>query len=799
MADRATFERLRADLFQADRGLYVVPVRHHSPACAWALRALIADVRPAQILIEAPADFAPQIPLLLDAETRPPVALVALVDDAGDRGRVAGYYPFCAHSPEYVALQAGAALGASLHFIDAPAATKAMHGQLDGVEPVSLMDEKSFDTNDYVAALAKAAGCRDGFELWDHLFEARLGEADWRGFFADVGVYCAGIRGATPATQISRTGDEMREAHMARAIKKALAGRGPVVVVVGGFHAPALVGDLNDLASPEQPKVRCETYLIRYGFRALDALNGYAAGLPQPGYYQALWDRANADTTQENSRNMNIDLLTDFAAEMRADGHDLSLPAQVEALRVAEGLAALRGRAGAMRHDLIDGVRAALVKGEATAQDIWTDRFQAFLRGDQLGDVPASAGSPPLVEDVRRRARALRFDLSDSVERTRKLDIRRQKSHLAASRFLHALELLGASFANRTAGPDYLRGSQTELLFEHWQYAWSPQTEGQLINQAVLGDELPTACLAFMHRERAALVADGRARDLPKLVDMLLRGLLAGLGEKLQPFVTQLGSDIQNYGTFASVTLALRRLLFVVQSSGPLGAPEGLDLRGLIGVAYARLIYLCDDLPDTPDEDTGERLDALRMMNEVLRDCAAIGLDRSILDAAIDRIALATSNPVILGAILAVCVQAGTRPTAELVQVMEGKLTGVSLDTADQIGVLRGIVHTSPALLWHADGLLAVIDAFMRQIDEVHFLDLLPHLRLAFTQLNPRETDRVAHELAGLLGVAAGDLVTSHLQISDASLAEGLHIEKALHASLAADGLTEWITAGEAP
>ncbi len=796
MTDRATFAQLRLDLFQADRGLYVVPVRHHSPACAWALRALIAEVKPAHVLIEAPADFAPQIPLLLAPDTKPPVALVALVDDAGERGRVAGYYPFCAHSPEFVAMQAGAALGAALQFIDAPAATKAMRGQLDGTEPVSLLNEQRFNSSDYVTALARATGCRDGFELWDHLFETRLGQADWRAFFGDVGVYCAGIRAATPPAQIDSTGDTMREAQMARAVKKALRVGGPVVVVVGGFHAPALVGDLDGLPAPEKPSGTCESYLIRYGFRAMDALNGYAAGLPQPGYYQALWDRANTESDPKTQHDLGVDLLTDFAAQMRAEGHALPLPAQVEAMRVAHGLAALRGRAGAMRHDLIDGVRAALIKGETAAQDIWTTRFQAFLCGDRLGNVPASAGSPPLVEDVRRRARAHRFDLTDSAQRTRKLDIRRKDTHLAASQFLHAMGLIGSPFAARTGGPDYVNGSQTTLLFEHWQYAWSPQTEGHLIDQAVLGDDLPTACLAFMHRERAALIADGHARDLPKLVDMLMRGLLAGLGPQLGPFLVQLGRDIQNHGTFASVTVALRRLLFVVQSSGPLGARDALDLRGIVGAAYGRLVYLCDDLPNTSEEDTQERLDALRMMNEILRDCEAIGLDRSLLDAAIDRVALATTNPVILGAILAVCVQAGTRPAAELVQVMEGKMTGGSLATADQIGVLRGILYTSPPLLWHADGLLAVVDTFIRGIDEDRFLELLPHLRLAFTQLNPRETDRVAHELAGLLGVQASGLISHNTQVSDADLAEGLRIEKALRASLQTDGLTEWITQG---
>ena len=51
-----------------------VPVRHHSPACAWALRALLRELRPAAILIEGPDDAHALLPLMSEPQTRPPVA-----------------------------------------------------------------------------------------------------------------------------------------------------------------------------------------------------------------------------------------------------------------------------------------------------------------------------------------------------------------------------------------------------------------------------------------------------------------------------------------------------------------------------------------------------------------------------------------------------------------------------------------------------------------------------------------------------------------------------------------------------
>src|SRR4051812_20879153 len=187
--------------------LFIAPVRHHSPACAWAVRALVREVKPKRVLIEAPADFAAHIALLAHPETRPPVAIAALIERDGEH-RVAAYYPFCVHAPEFVALQEAHAIGAEVRFIDLPSTDKMRNRpESSGDEPIALNDEQAFTSGDFIAALCRQTGCRDGFELWDHLFETRLGDPDWRGLLADVGAYCAGIRAATHPERIARSGD----------------------------------------------------------------------------------------------------------------------------------------------------------------------------------------------------------------------------------------------------------------------------------------------------------------------------------------------------------------------------------------------------------------------------------------------------------------------------------------------------------------------------------------------------------------------------------------------------------------
>jgi hypothetical protein len=87
-----------------------------------------------------------------------------------------------------------------------------------------------------VTALARELNCRDGNEVWDHLFESRLAAPDWQGFFTDVAHYCACIRAASDPARMEEDGTLARETQM-RAILAEVRGAvpGPIVAVVGAF------------------------------------------------------------------------------------------------------------------------------------------------------------------------------------------------------------------------------------------------------------------------------------------------------------------------------------------------------------------------------------------------------------------------------------------------------------------------------------------------------------------------------------------------------------------------------------
>ncbi|MES2569527.1 MAG: DUF5682 family protein, partial [Verrucomicrobiota bacterium] len=157
------------------------PVRHHSPACAWAIRCWIREQKPRAVLVEGPDDFQPLLPHLLKCV--PPVAIYSHYRLGGkiersDDERHAAYFPMAEYSPEWVALREGHAVGAELRFIDLDYASQHHVEQSAAKQPgmlriESLQTEEHFRRSAYLREAARRCGCRDHDELWDHLIEVR--------------------------------------------------------------------------------------------------------------------------------------------------------------------------------------------------------------------------------------------------------------------------------------------------------------------------------------------------------------------------------------------------------------------------------------------------------------------------------------------------------------------------------------------------------------------------------------------------------------------------------------------------
>lgn len=834
----------RERLFGAEQGVFFAGVRHHSPACALALRQMLREVKPAAVLVEGPDDLDHLLPLLRDARTVAPVAWLcqstrqappaASADDDADAAPDAdekprtetrtSFFPFCDYSPEWIAVREGAALGAEVALIDLPWRHKAWRadtdedGDGDGRDAArSLMEERHFAHSRYLGAMARQLGCVDHHELWDRLFELRAPAAlaDWRGFFADVFSWCAMARSDYEPEVLEAEGSLPRERHMAAHIRRWRARvEGPIVVVSGGFHTLELMKQWPGAsqASPP-PAARGKdaadgAWLIRYSFERLDALNGYASGMPSPGYYQQVWEKLSAATGEGPAEAdpftpVALDALTRFARQTRAqDQVDAVSTALVQAAAAqAMRLAALRGNAGPGRQDLLDAIRSCFVKG---AIDEGMRGFMAdlrhFLSGTRIGDVPPSAGSPPLIEDARRLARAAGVRLDDSTPRVARLDLYRKPSHRERSRYFHAMAYLDAGLGQWVAGPDFLGNSRLHLLFEEWRAAWSPLVEARLIELAADGASVEAVCMAKLHREELALADKGRGRSASAAVMLLLRACLIGLQSRLPQLLGMLSAHLDEDASLGSVVDCGHRLVTLWRAREPLGVQQHPQLRTLLERVWPAALFL---LPDLAQCDEGGEAKAIRQLLSLrelgrllaaLDDAGGAPADLDLLRAQLDRFATRAAAPGVCGASAALLYLDGHWDEHALDAVLRRRF-GAGAEPRDAVRFLHGVMTAAPELLLRLPALLDGLDQLVRGWDAEAFVAHLPDLRQVFTALKPQETSDLAARVARLHGAEdeGASLMQTHYETSEEDLHAGARLELSLAACLRRDGLGSWL------
>jgi len=791
-------------LFDSKRNLHFFPIRHHSPACALHLREALRAIRPAAVLIEGPVDFEPLIAELLAPGVVPPVAMVALPDSEAraEKGRAGTtYYPICRHSPEYIAVQQGNALGATIRFIDLPSRHPAMlaDGRDKQDQPLLPMRETMFDRGSYVEAMCARTGFRDGLALWDGLFEARARSNDWRGFFASVGAYCSALRAASDPDELQADGTLAREAMMRACIHDALAiASGPIAVVTGGFHTPALIDE-----QPEAPRAaagaatRSNAWLIRYDFRALDRLNGYGAGLPLPGFYERVWERLTGDDTESS---LAEEILVGFRAHLAANEPALtfSFPTLRSMVEMARRLADLRGLSEPGRSELFDALRSSAIKEEIEvgAHPVLA-AFTAFLQGDRLGDLPPGSRLPPLVERARREARAHGLSLEDAVPKTRELDIYRKPRHRQTSQFLHAMRLVAPPFGQRDKGPDRVHGFRADVLLETWTYAWSPAVEAALIERSADGETVRDAAATILIRRLDDLEKEGQSNNAEAAFNLLSVAFDAGIGSAADVLVAAVGtaagadSNLLRLTNALIIGQALESRAKGMQSESAVRAFAAL-LPPLLDQLARRIAELLRDLAAVGADNVGDAVRCLAALAEAMADSDPSFPTQPLRDALQD-LMTARLDPELNGAVIALAALVGLIDDAEAGTRLSAALAGAFERPGEAIRTLSGVMALAPQLFINDSSVIAAIDDLFGSVDDQGFLALLPQLRMAFAELSPHETDRVAAVVAAAHGAGEDDIAILQ-QVPDARvLSDHLALGERLRSQWLQDGLAAWL------
>jgi hypothetical protein len=673
------------------------------------VRAALAEYGPDVVLIEGPPEADALVPLVADPEMAPPVALLAYV--AGEAGKAA-FWPFAVFSPEWQAMLHALDAGVPVRFCDLPAAHQLAMER----------DEQVRVRTDPIGELASAAGYDDAERWWEDVVEHVPAAA----VFGAVAEAMALLRDEVDHR------DLVREAYMRRVLRAVIKeGYQRIAVVCGAFHVPAFA-DLPPAAADDRllrglPKVKASLTWVPWTYGRLAFTSGYGAGVRSPGWYDHLFSSGGQQPIER--------WLARAAGVLRDDGIPVSPAHVIEAVRLADALAALRGRPLAGLEEVTEAARAVLCDGS----ELLTGLIQRRLVvGERLGTVPSATPMVPLQRDLTDQQRSLRLK-PEAGKREYDLDLRKPLD-LGRSHLLHRLGLLRVPWGTPVRG----RTGHTGTFRESWQLTWQPELDVALIEASMWGSTVASAAAA-----RARSLA-GTAPGLDELTALTERCLLADLGEAL-PFV--LAAVRERAALDTDVTHLMKALPALVRAAR-YGDVRGTDPARLGEVATEMITRICAGLPVAV---TGLDEDAARSMRSLVDGVhSAIGLlgDQASRERWLTALGRLGGPPLALPPLI------GGRVTrllldAESVSADEAALRmsralSAGAAAADGAGWAEGFLAGSGLLLVHDERLLRLVDTWLAGLDPDTFQAVLPALRRTFGGFAPPER-RAIGEKAGRL------------------------------------------------
>ncbi len=717
----------------------VFGIRHHGPGSARALVRALDDLKPDIVLIEGPPEADAIVDLAGDPGMTPPVALLAYAPGDGGDERHAAFWPFAEFSPEWQAIRHAAGAGVPVRFCDLPAA----HQFADD----SGAGDETQDTvrTDPLGLLAEAAGYDDAERWWDDVVELR-GEGPSP--FEAIAEAMATLREDTPAApEAHLRREEQREAYMRKTLRRALKeGYERIAVVCGAWHVPAIEAALVTTRKPGTPTAARDDQTLRGLPKAKVAVTwvpwthgrlanwtGYGAGVRSPGWYHHLFTAPDRPIER---------WLTDAARVLREEDLPASSAHVIEAVRLADALAALRGRPLAGLDEVTEATLAVLCEGAELPVELIQRRM---VVAERLGSVPDSTPMVPLQRDLSAEQRRLKLKPS-AEDKEQDLDLRKPND-LDRSRLLHRLRLLGVPWGKpaRSGGKGTFR--------ETWTLGWRPEFDVELIEASAWGTTVRGAASA-----RAKALAAG-AESLSDLTSLAERCLLADLGETLPSIMSALADQAAVDTDVAHLMAALPALVRTLRYGDVRGTPTG-PLRAMVDGLVVRVQVGLPPAVSGLDDDAArmllDRVDEVHDALALLDDDDHIARWRETLAGLVDRPGL---HGLLEGRLTRLLLDAGLLddespgPLGRLSDRM-ARVVSVGEPPARAAAWIEGFLAGGGLVLVHDDALLRLVDAWVASLTPEAFVDVLPLLRRTFARFESPER-RAIGERVTRIGTSA--------------------------------------------
>jgi hypothetical protein len=721
----------------------VFGIRHHGPGSARSLVAALTEYQPDAVLIEGPADADPLLRWVLADGMRPPLALLGY---APDHPQTAAFWPYAVFSPEWQAMIYALQRDIDVAFCDLPASAMLARwprrhlpdddlGESDDA-PSETLSGPPIEQQDPLAVLATAAGYDDPERWWDDLVESRLDSSSPFPLITDA---MAELRISMGQHGRHEGREARREAYMRQKIRDALkSGHERIAVVCGAWHAPVLRWPLPPAAADVRtlrgaPRRKITLTWVPWTHQRLASATGYGAGVVSPGWYHHLWITADRPIVR---------WLTKVAQALRVRDLPVSSAHVIEAVRLAETLASLRGRPLAGLAEVTEATRAVLCDGDELEVRYVTDHL---VVGQALGSVNKGVPTVPLEADLTRTCRSLRVRREAQL-RFHDLDLRRPIDQ-ARSQLFHRLQLLGLRWIVPAESSVQSQGTFRET----WESRWDPEYSVAIVEASVWGTTVESAATARVQK----IIDEGSLVELTQAVE---RCLLADLPQALNRLLTTLADK----AALDADVVHLMDALPALARAQRYGDVRQTDTRALRSVSEVMVVRICAGLRQavasldaTNAAAMRRRIDhvnaAVGLLNEVVNDTddsassSQAELRSRWLETLATMIDRTDVHGLLLGRIVRLLLDAERLKDVPL-RLQRALSAGVP--AAEKAAWVDGFFADGALLLIHDAELRGLLDDWVCQLDDAQFVDMLPLLRRTFGTFAAAERQTIAERIA---------------------------------------------------
>ncbi|WNJ19720.1 DUF5682 family protein [Pontibacter sp. G13] len=692
-------------------GTHIFGIRHHGPGSARMLARALEELQPDCILIEGPPEGDKLIHHITHPDMVPPVALLLYHPKAIDR---AVYYPFAEFSPEWQAIRHGLRHQVHTQFMDlSPGYYWPKDNEPAGEIPLAPPKQ------DLLGRIAEVAGYPKGESWWEETVERRYDQAD---HFEALNELIGTVRAQLEETHPTDLHTLRREAMMRKHIRAAMKKFDRIAVVCGAFHGPALAtlpaAKADNALLKGMKKAKYVATWIPWTYERLSYFSGYGAGVTSPALYELLFEHDREGLVQT--------WMTRVARLFRSEDMDGSPAHVIEAVRLAEALALLRGHTVPGLDELFEAVQTVFCFGDDAPLELVQ---QQLIIGDNMGTVPDDAPTLPLQAHIRALQKRLRLAVSNSAS-TVELDLRKP-FHLEKSHFLHRLQLLGIKWAN----PAESRASLGTFR-ETWQLKWRPEHEIQVVEAATWGNTLPQASATKVRQ----ILKNGPT--LPQLAELLEQLFRAELPDEVYRVSRALSEEVALDADVRHLMGTLPALVRMMRY-GDVRKTQSEQVEEVLKAILPRICIglpnACRNLDEDHQTELFEQFIALNQAMQIALGLPAFSAFQPNWKGLLLQLGnMELSAPKLSGLANRLAFEQELQPLGETATAMQRALS-IGTEPAIAAAWVSGFLHGSALLLIHNPTLWDLLDEWIGELPDARFEECLPLLRRTFSQFAPGE------------------------------------------------------------